>query len=77
MSQPTLAPLDCTTCEHPITHHDAGECWTTPDGQETHDETSCSCAWYEPADADAFANYSESMYENEALATGRYDELGL
>ena len=35
-------------CGHPIDHHDAGECWTTADGQETHGETSCHCAGYEP-----------------------------
>lgn len=35
-------------CGHPIHHHDAGECWTTTDGQETHGETSCRCSGYEP-----------------------------
>lgn len=37
--------LLCLTCGHPEAHHDAGECWTSPDGEETHDETACPCSW--------------------------------
>lgn len=36
-------------CGHPIDHHDAGECWTTADGHEAFEETTCRCAGYEPA----------------------------
>jgi len=44
MSEPT----DCLTCEHPASHHDAGECWTTAGGYETWGQTACKCGWYEP-----------------------------
>ena len=37
-------------CGHPIDRHDANECWTAPDGAETHGETSCPCSGYEPKD---------------------------
>lgn len=36
-------------CGHPKAHHDANECWTTPDGQETYGETSCRCSGFELA----------------------------
>jgi hypothetical protein len=42
-------PVWCATCGHPESRHDAGECWTDPDGNETHGETVCPCDWYEPA----------------------------
>ena len=40
----------CRACGHPGIHHDAGECWTLPDGTETWDDSSdnCQCFWYEP-----------------------------
>jgi hypothetical protein len=43
---------DCR-CGHPATHHDAGECWTNPDGTETWDDPDdkCLCGGYEPIEA--------------------------
>jgi hypothetical protein len=46
-----FAEETCRTCGHPGTHHDAGECWTAPDGSETWGETSCSCGWADIAPA--------------------------
>lgn len=41
-------PAGCFRCGHPESHHDAGECWTLPDGRETHGETSCKCSLFDP-----------------------------
>ncbi len=37
-------------CGHPTSHHDAGECWTGPDGAELYDgvDGQCKCSWWEP-----------------------------
>jgi len=42
---------DCRECGHPASHHDAGECWTTPEGKQTWGKSSCACGWYEPLEA--------------------------
>ena len=53
---PTVGERACTTCGHPARHHDAGECWTTPDGTETWGETSCLCARLELAEDEGGAS---------------------
>jgi len=53
-------------CGHPLSHHDAGECWTTPDGQETHGETSCRCGGYDPVESGSTAaDYAGPYTEQE------------
>lgn len=50
--QRRLEPVKrCALCGHPERHHDAGECWTDQEGQETSGETACPCWWYEPEEA--------------------------
>lgn len=44
----------CQHCNHPVSHHDAGECWTDTQGREVYDEVDgqCPCSWLTlPGDA--------------------------
>ena len=48
-----LDPDHCIECDHPGSHHDAGECWTDAQGREVSGGSVCGCGWYTPRYASA------------------------